>query len=446
MSGGLVRMLSSPSRLGADAFLLPAIAFTVVTTVTLGAVSVAVRLWSAPDNEFSAYKLLTIALLTLLLIPLVGLAGAAARLSAQRRDDRLAALRLVGARTRTIRTVALGEAMLPAAIGIACGSILWLLVAPLSTRIPVQERTIPFDAGWLPWWAVAAVALAIAGVVVVAVLVGLRRVVVTPLGVHTRSEPRGARLTGMLVGVGVIVAALLLMQSAAQNWGVTGIAAAYIAGLGAIMAAIGLIGPVVTKWVATIRVWTARSPAGLIAARTVLDDPKAAWRQVSGVAVACFLVIPAGSILGYLNTISTNSDAIGETERLLFGDFRTVAALIVGASFLIVACSVGVTQAAAILERRRVYVALDRLGMPRKTMHQLRRNAVQLPLGVAVIGSAVLSTALVFMVVILALVSSPLFIVGVVLLLTAGILLVLLAITATTPVLATVLSHPERSL
>ena len=43
------------------------------------------------------YQALAVIALVLLVVPLVSLGGAAARLSARRRDDRLATLRLLGA-------------------------------------------------------------------------------------------------------------------------------------------------------------------------------------------------------------------------------------------------------------------------------------------------------------------------------------------------------------
>ena len=445
-NAALVRMLLRPSRLGVDAVLLPAAAFTVVTTVTLGAVALALRLWAVPDNAFSAYALLGGALLVFLLVPVISLVSAATRLSTRRRDDRLSTLRLLGASARFLRRVAVGEMAIVAALGILAGTVLYLAVAPLVALIPVQGVTAQPEDTWLPWPVLVGVAVLVELLVVGIVVAGLRRIEVSPLAVRVRAAPRGARARGLLIGFGVIVVGLVVMQLAGQNWGVTGIALGYIVALAAIMTAMNLIGPVLTRWIALLSRRRAKDLAGVLSARSVLEDPKAAWRQVAPVGIATFIVVPAGSVLGYLNTIATSSDVVGPADLMLFADFRTVAILAVVVAFLIVGCSVGITQAAEILDRRATYVALDRVGVPRALMQRARRRAVWIPLGVATIGAALLSTALVFLVVVISLASSPLFLLGVVALLVLGVLFVLAAVQATRPVLQGVLATPERAL
>lgn len=446
MNAGLIRMLLRPSRLGLDAVLLPAAAFMVVTAVALGTVSVALRLWALPDNAFSAYALLGGALLVFLLVPLVSLVNAATRLSTRRRDDRLSTLRLLGASSGLLRSVAIGEMAIVAALGIVAGTALYIASAPLLALIPVQGEMLSLSDAWLSWQAVAITALLVELLVVGVIAAGLRRVEVNALAVRIRATPRGAHARGLLVGVGVIAVGLVVMQMVGQNWGITGIAIGYVVALSAIMTAMSLIGPVLTRWIALLRLRRATRLEGILASRSVLEDPKAAWRQVGPVGIATFIVVPAGSVLGYLNTIAASSDAVGPAELILFADFRTVAVVAVVVAFLIVGCSVGVTQAAEILDRRATYVALDRIGVPGVLMQRARRRAVWIPLGVATIGAAVLSIALVFMVVVISLASSPLFLVGVVVLLVIGVAFVLAAVQATRPVLMRVLASPERAL
>lgn len=443
---GLVRMLLRPSRLGIGAVLLPAVAFTVVTVVTLSTVALALRLWAVPDNEFSAYALLGGALLVFLLVPVISLVSAAARLSTRRRDDRLSTLRLLGASARFLRRVAVGEMAIVSGLGIVMGTVLHLALAPLVALIPVQGTAAQPEDTWLRWPVLVGVAVLVEALVTGIVVAGLRRIEVSPLAVRVRAAPRGARTRGLLIGVAVIVVGLAVMQLAGQNWGVTGIALGYVVALAAIMTAMNLIGPVLTRWIALLRRRRANDLAGLLSARSALEDPKAAWRQVAPVGIATFIVVPAGSVLGYLNTIATSSDLVGPADLRLFADFRTVAIVAVVVAFLIVGCAVGITQAAEILDRRATYVALDRVGVPRSLMQRARRRAVWIPLGVATIGAAVISTALVFLVVVISLTSSPLFLLGVVALLVLGVLFVLAAVQATRPVLQGVLATPERAL
>ena len=55
-------------------------------------------------------------------------------------------------------------------------------------------------------------------------------------------------------------------------------------------------------------------------------------------------------------------------------DIRTGILITVVGSFLMVACSVGVNQAAGILDRGELYRSLDMLGMPVATMDAARRR------------------------------------------------------------------------
>ncbi|RZU60931.1 FtsX-like permease family protein [Zhihengliuella halotolerans] len=446
MNIGLFRMLLRPSRLGMNAVLLPAAGFTVVTTVTLGTMSIVLRLWAVPDNAFRAYALLGGALMVFLVVPLVSLVNAATRLSTRRRDDRLSTLRLLGASSGLLRRLGIAEMATIAALGILAGTLVYFATAPLLALIPLQGKTVlPGDA-WLPWQAILGVTALVELLVVAIVVSGLRRVEVSPLEVRIHATPRGARVRELLVGIGVIIVGLVVMQLVGQNWGATGIAIGYVIALSAIMTAMNLTGPVLTSWIAWLRLRSATRLEHILASRSVLEDPKAAWRQVGPVGIATFIVVPAGSVLGYLNTIAMNSDAVGSAELMLFADFRTAAVIATVTAFLIVGCSVGITQAAEILDRRATYVALNRIGVSGDLMQSARRRAVWIPLSVAAIGAAALSTALMFMVVVISLASSPLFILGVVLLLVLGVLFVFAAVQATRPVLTRVLASPEQSL
>lgn len=449
MSAGnahLAKMLLRPSRLGLDAVLLPAASFTVVTAVTLGVMTLTLRLWAVPDNAFNAYALLGGALLAFLLGPVVSLVSSATRLSTWRRNERLSALRLLGASSWFLRRVAIGEMVIVLALGIAVGTIVYLAAAPLLALIPVQGLAAHAEDRWPSWQVVLGVVVLLFLLVVGIIVASLQRIEVSPLAVWARATPRRARVRGLVVGVGVIVVGLVAMQVAGQSWGVTGIAFGYVVVLTAIMTAMNLIGPVLTRWVALLRRWRARDLASLLAARSVLEDPKAAWRQVSPVAIATFIIVPADSVLGYLNTIARSSDLVGQADRVLFADFRTLATVSVVIAFLIVCCSVGVSQASEILDRRATYVVLDRIGVPRSLMQRARRRAVWIPLSVATFGAALLSMALLFFIVVVSLASSPLFLLGVLALLFLGVLFVFGAVQTTRPVLRRVLATPERVL
>lgn len=66
--------------------------------------------------------MLAVSLVGLLLVPLTTLGSATARLAARSRDERLATLRLMGARASHVRAIAVTEVTLTAAIGVLIGT------------------------------------------------------------------------------------------------------------------------------------------------------------------------------------------------------------------------------------------------------------------------------------------------------------------------------------
>lgn len=101
----------------------------------------------------------------------------------------------------------------------------------------------------------------------------------------------------------------------------------------------------------------------LLAARSVLDAPKAAWRQVSGVAMTSFVAVFAGLGIAFSDAMAA-SDLTAQ-DRLLLEDLRAGILLTLVISFVTVAASVAVNQSADILDRRELYGNLDRMGMSR---------------------------------------------------------------------------------
>lgn len=440
-------LMIRPTAAGLTSATLPVVTFAVITLAVLSSSVIALLFWRAPDGEFGGYKLLAVALVGLLVVPLGTLAASAARLSARRRDERLSTLRLLGAPAGWVRGSAVAEASLLAALGIGLGIVLHLATAPLLTFFPVQGGTPGLDQVWLPRWAVAGVAFAILGVGVLCSVTGLRRVVISPLGAARRAEaPKPLRWIRVLVAVAVLGGAVAMMQLVSPGWGTTAIAAAIVLAVIAVMAVLGLVGPFVVGRLAARRLRRAERASDIIASRGVLESPRAAWRQVSGIALVSFVVVPTVSMLGYVDLIERSGTVIDPAARQVLVDIRTVILAVVALSFVLAACSVAITQAAAILERRDLYVSLDRIGMPLAEMARARRQAILAPLRVASVGSALASAALFAWLVVIAVTSAPLFALAIVVIVAGGELLVRLGLRATVPVLKGVLAHPDRAL
>ncbi|MCW4386803.1 FtsX-like permease family protein [Salinibacterium sp. SYSU T00001] len=437
----LTWMLARPGADSLSTLLLPGVAFAVTTALLLTVAGGGAMFWRWPDEEWAAtYQLLSGLALALLVIPLASLSGAAARLSARRRDDRLATLRLLGATGRAVVAITVLESALIASAGAVIGVVLYLAATPLVGLIPFGGAPIGAAAILLsPLW-VAAIVVAIVLLAAVSAVVGLRKVVISPLGVRLKqSAPRVSWLR-MLVGAVVVIVAFVTLQSFGVLPSYTAIAVAIAAAFAIGVGVLNLVGPWVIWLIARVQLSRAGTAQKLIAARTMLEAPKVAWRQVSGLAMTSFVAVVGGTGVSFLIKEGGPADQV-----VLFSDVRTGIIITLVASFLMVACSVGVNQASAVLDRRDLYVGLDRVGMPRGVLEAARARGIMVPLAWVSLGSAALGALLVFPLAGYALITAPASLLVIALAFAVGIALVSLALVATRPVVTRVLEHPERA-
>ncbi|MQA80223.1 MAG: FtsX-like permease family protein [Streptosporangiales bacterium] len=242
---------------------------------------------SAADTEFSAttnYALLAKVATVLMVVPLLVFGGAAARLTVARRDQRLAALRLVGATPRQVVAMTVAEAVITAAAGAALGIGLYAASMPLLARIEMMGGTW-FVADMWPGvlWTLAAL-VGVPLLVGASAVVGLRRVVVSPLGVANRHTPPGLKVVRAVVALALLVTFPIVARMAGQVS-----AGIVIALLGLAFLGLNLVGPWVVGIIGRVAAATARRPHRLLAGRRLVDDPRAAWRTVSGVALVGFV-------------------------------------------------------------------------------------------------------------------------------------------------------------
>ncbi|WP_313544088.1 FtsX-like permease family protein [Leifsonia aquatica] len=420
---------------------LPVVAFAIVTTLLLIVAGGAQAFFSWTDDFAPVYQGLAVIALALLVVPLIALGGSAARLSARRRDDRLAGLRLLGATPGTVTALTVIESTMLAVAGALVGVVLSLALAPLVGLIPFRGAPLGMSILLGPGWIVLVV-LGVGALAALSAVIGLRRVVLSPLGVRTRQDAPRTHWVRVVVAVVVIGVVYGAMSALGSFGGVAIIIGVLGAGFGGAIAVLNLVGPWVLRMLASRQARRAQTPRRLLAARTILESPKAAWRQVSGVAMTSFMAVFAGVGIALLG-------AVGDTDpqsAQLVADIRTGVLITVIASFLMVACSAGVNQAAAILDRRDLYVSLDRLGMPMSEMNAARGRAVLSPLRITTVGSALVAGVVVFPLAGLSLILAPASIAVIVGCLAAGIGLVWLALFATRPVLTRVLAEPSPSL
>ncbi|MCP3782962.1 ABC transporter permease [Micromonospora sp. A3M-1-15] len=249
-----------------------------------------------------------------LLFPVLIFIGTATRLAATRREQRFAAMRLIGATPRQISVISAVESVLAAAVGTAVGFGLFLALRPGLAAIPFTgERFFAADLS-LAIGDVLAVALGIPLGAVVASWLALRRVQISPLGVARRvtpKPPRAWRLIPLVAGL-VELTYFIGRRPPTTNGQLT----AYLSGFLLILTGLLLAGPWLTMLGARLLAGRASRPATLIAGRRLADNPRAAFRSVSGLIVALFVTsVATGIITTYVaNRGEPRTDSVAATS------------------------------------------------------------------------------------------------------------------------------------
>jgi hypothetical protein len=220
----------------------------------------------------------------LLLAPIALLVATSARFGGERRDRRLAALRLVGVDSRAVRRIAAGETLCGALAGLALGSGLFLLLRQLIAHVSlIGFNVFPSDVA-PSIGIVALIVLAVPASTVAAALLALRGVAIEPLGVVRNARPRRRRLWWRLV-LPLLGLGLLIPLAGTLNDNVT-TEARYQICVGAALLLIGITAllPWLVELVVT-RFGDGPVPWQLAARRLQLNSVSAA-RMVSGIMVA----------------------------------------------------------------------------------------------------------------------------------------------------------------
>lgn len=366
-------------------------AFAVSTALTLSVVGGLLGFSERaahPTSDFlrdlgDSYVFFAWTALVLLVVPLVTLAGGAARLGVARRDARLATLRLLGATPREVSGLALVETVGQGFVGAVAGTVLYLALLPVWALVPFQGTT--FDVGelWVGWQGVLGALVGVPLLALVSGAVSLRRVTVSPLGVARRQTPRGMSAVRLLVAV-LCLGAFMVVASTLGAWGAAALAI-LLGTLAAGFAALNALGPWTLSLLGKALLRRASTPARLLAARRLLDDPRATWRVVGGLGLAGFV---AGA-LSVLPVFASSQQTEPDT-RILFGDIVTGGILTLVITFLVAAASAGIAQAATVLDRRREYALAHLAGVPGELLDAVRRREVLVPLLAVGVGSSVL--------------------------------------------------------
>src|SRR5215813_6875559 len=245
--------------------------------------------------------------------PILILVGTATRLAAARREERYAALRLVGATAPQIGVISSVDAVVSALLGTVLGIGIFTALRPAlaDTAITSQRyfynEVTPTAIGYL------AVLIAVPAASAIASLLSLRRVRISPLGVSRRVTPPGPaawRITPLLIGIALFIVGLALTTK--QSIGAPAFP-------GLIIILIGLVvgGPWLTARAARLFGSLVAGTSSLLAARRLADNPKAAFRSVSGLVLAVFLGTVVAGLLPAIESITATPSATALSNVLL---------------------------------------------------------------------------------------------------------------------------------
>ena len=237
------------------------------------------------------------------LAPVAVFMSTATHLSAARREQRLAALRLVGATSMQVTRLAAIEAFLATIAGVAGGILLFFVTRPLVALVPLDEATWFPSSITPPIVPAVAMLAAIPVVGVFAAVIALRRVVVTPLGVQRRQTPPMPGPAGaipLLVALAVLVGTLLIQGSRGTRE--TSTLVLLGAAFGGIVFGIALVGPWLTVLVGRALRWIPAGASTLLASRRLTDDPRGSFGSIAGVIMAVFVASAFFTFMSYADT------------------------------------------------------------------------------------------------------------------------------------------------
>ena len=104
-------------------------------------------------------------------------------------------------------------------------------------------------------------------------------------------------------------------------------------------------------------------PSVVLAARRIMDDPRAVWRAVGALSILCFI----GGFTSVMDfaTVSTTKQEIPPEVILFTHDVPLGVTITLGIGFAVSALSTLMNQASGVFDRLTQTQALDRMGFPR---------------------------------------------------------------------------------
>ena len=334
----------------------------------------------------STYLILAVIATVMMVIPLLSLAGAAARLGLSRRERDLARLRLLGATGGQVRGGTLLVQCAYAMIGALMGAVGYVATLPAWGSLRFTGHSLGIDNMWLglPLLLLAlAVVVTLAGV---SAATALQRVAVTPLGVSRQALPAKVHWIRAVALVAVLVVWMSLGSSLMGGGTAVALTITLIFfAIGGFM--INLVGPLMMWVLGAIMHKFARRPAMLLASRRIMNDPKSLWRCLGGVALVSFVV----AVVQLGASASAGSD--DAMARVFAHDMLQGLFITLGIVYALAAVSTAIGQGVRVLDQAGELRSLMRAGAPLQLLTTARRLETIIPAMFAASGAAMVGLA-----------------------------------------------------
>lgn len=270
--------------------------------------------------EESTLDILRFTLACVVLLPLAVFLSVCARLSAESRARRLAALRLVGMSVKNTLRVNAGETVSAAFLGALLGVGGYLVVNEIMARIGLPGlHWYPADGRPEPSTLAACLILCPALAWFVSQR-SARAAALTPLNVRRTAEPKPPRMYGSLLllpGLGVIAGYCTLSVLGKDPSG--GSANAFLVPGAVLLTGAGLVFglPPITAWLARRIAHTTRSLPLALGMRRVEVQPGASLRVVAGLVLLVYATALTQGVLVELSQVSRNTAPVQEYDLSL---------------------------------------------------------------------------------------------------------------------------------
>lgn len=316
---------------------------------------------------------------------IMSLVAQSAVLGASGRERRLATLRLLGLSNGAITRMTMIETGFQTLLGLAFGTILAIATSPFWALIHFDNEYLKAWDMLLPWWGYPLMWAIVMVLALVSSVIGLKRVLVSPLGVSKRDMPKALRWWRLVFFAVVVIGTVMVLQTVdPANDGLQGTLFAVLS-LFIFFSGVNVVSPFLVQVLAKIS-QVAPGATSFVATRRVATNPKEAWRRVSAMA---FLSV----LLGYAVLMPTagNND---------FGDLTMQEDIITGViitfviGFIVLLMSTVLTQAAAVFEQAELTKALDFIGAPLSLHRNVAFKQTLFPLFMVSAFSMVLGAAI----------------------------------------------------